>query len=173
ADPELQRPYRLPGRHRPAAYSRRRCRQGARRRPDGVISENSDCHPAKRERGPPARASPLRRARTGATLTLRQPGPSVRPSSGARAGRRCTMWQPPAAGGALAVIVIATLGWWAQPLQAQGADPNAAPNPYREDVGWAKLPEGRKWGAAIGVDIDRDGKSIWVFDRCATANDCS
>ena len=54
-----------------------------------------------------------------------------------------------------------------------GADPNAAPNPYRVDEGWAKLPEGRKWGAAIGIDIDRDGSSVWVFDRCATADDCS
>src|SRR5262249_40914766 len=31
---------------------------------------------------------------------------------------------------------------------------------------------GRKLGAAIAVETDRDGKSIWVFDRCA-ANDCS
>jgi DNA-binding beta-propeller fold protein YncE len=52
-------------------------------------------------------------------------------------------------------------------------DPNAAPNPYREDAGWAKLEQGRKWGAAVGVEIDRDGKSVWVFDRCATADDCS
>jgi sugar lactone lactonase YvrE len=22
------------------------------------------------------------------------------------------------------------------------------------------------WGQAIGVDIDRDGKSVWIFDRC-------
>src|SRR5579864_7052134 len=52
-------------------------------------------------------------------------------------------------------------------------DPNSAPNLYRIDEGWAKLPAGRKWGAAVGVDIDRDGKSVWVFDRCATADDCS
>src|SRR5215471_20115778 len=57
--------------------------------------------------------------------------------------------------------------------QNAGADPNAAPNPYRVDEGWAKLAQGRKWGAAVGVDIDRDGKSVWVFDRCATADDCS
>jgi len=31
---------------------------------------------------------------------------------------------------------------------------------------WAKLPEGRRWGMAIGVDVDRDGSSVWVFDRC-------
>jgi len=31
----------------------------------------------------------------------------------------------------------------------------------------------RKWGAAVGVDIDRDGKSVWVFDRCEDARSCS
>ena len=46
---------------------------------------------------------------------------------------------------------------------AQGGDP---PNPYRSVENWAKLPDGRKWGQTISVDIDRDGKSIWVFERC-------
>jgi len=58
-------------------------------------------------------------------------------------------------------------------LAQNAPDPNSAPNTYREDAGWAKLEQGRKWGAAVGVDIARDGKSIWVFDRCATADDCS
>ena len=34
-------------------------------------------------------------------------------------------------------------------LYAQGADPNAAPNPYKMQENWAQLPEGRKFGAAI------------------------
>lgn len=42
----------------------------------------------------------------------------------------------------------------------------AAPNPYRLDAGWLKVPEGRKMGLSINVAIDRDAKSIWVFDRC-------
>ncbi len=50
--------------------------------------------------------------------------------------------------------------------QAQADDPNSAPNPYHAVEHWAKLPEGRAWGQAIGVDIDRDGTSLWVFDRC-------
>jgi DNA-binding beta-propeller fold protein YncE len=45
-------------------------------------------------------------------------------------------------------------------------DPNSAPNPYHVVEHWAKLPEGRAWGEAIGVDIDRDGTSLWVYDRC-------
>ena len=50
--------------------------------------------------------------------------------------------------------------------QVRADDPNSAPNPYRVVEHWAKLPEGRTWGMAIGVDIDRDGSSLWVFDRC-------
>jgi DNA-binding beta-propeller fold protein YncE len=45
-------------------------------------------------------------------------------------------------------------------------DPNSAPNPYRTVENWAKLPEGRTWGQVISADIDRDGKSIWVIERC-------
>ena len=48
---------------------------------------------------------------------------------------------------------------------AQG-DPNSAPNTYRTVENWAKLPEGRTWGQVISADIDRDGKSIWVVERC-------
>jgi sugar lactone lactonase YvrE len=31
---------------------------------------------------------------------------------------------------------------------------------------WAKLPAERAWGQVIGVEIDPDGKSVWVLDRC-------
>jgi hypothetical protein len=55
----------------------------------------------------------------------------------------------------------------------QAADPNAAPNPYKMQDNWAQLPDGRKFGAAIKVQVDHsDGKSMWVFDRCAS-NSCS
>lgn len=47
----------------------------------------------------------------------------------------------------------------------------AQPNPYRTVEGWAKMPEGRTWGATSAVDIDRDGRSIWVAERCG-ANSC-
>jgi DNA-binding beta-propeller fold protein YncE len=48
---------------------------------------------------------------------------------------------------------------------------NDAPNPYRTIEGWAKLPDGRKMGSTSGVAIDKDGKSVWVADRCG-ANSC-
>jgi sugar lactone lactonase YvrE len=56
---------------------------------------------------------------------------------------------------------------------AQTADPNAAPNPYKMQDNWFQIPEGRKLGAAIKVQVDHsDGKSVWVFDRCG-GNSCA
>src|SRR5271166_923029 len=48
---------------------------------------------------------------------------------------------------------------------------NDAPNPYRTIEHWAKLPDGRKMGSTSAVDIDKDGKSVWVAERCG-ANSC-
>jgi hypothetical protein len=48
-------------------------------------------------------------------------------------------------------------------------DPNDYPNPYHVDEGWAQL--GRTWGGVSAVDMDRDGKSVWVFERCGKADD--
>jgi hypothetical protein len=48
------------------------------------------------------------------------------------------------------------------PPQSTVAPTNDAPNPYETIEGWAKMPEGRVWGSTSAVDIDRDGKSIWV-----------
>ncbi|MFL6280285.1 MAG: peptidyl-alpha-hydroxyglycine alpha-amidating lyase family protein [Vicinamibacterales bacterium] len=47
----------------------------------------------------------------------------------------------------------------------------AQDNPYRTIDGWAKMPQGRIWGSTSAVDIDRDGRSIWVGERCG-ANTC-
>jgi len=49
---------------------------------------------------------------------------------------------------------------------------NDPPNPYETIAGWAKLPEGRVWGSTSAVDIDKDGVSIWVAERCQ-ANTCT
>lgn len=48
---------------------------------------------------------------------------------------------------------------------------NDAPNPYTTIENHFKLPEGRTWGSTSAVDIDPDGKSIWVGERCG-ANSC-
>ena len=45
---------------------------------------------------------------------------------------------------------------------------NDFPNPYKIES-WGQLPAGRKMGQTYGIDIDRDGKSVWVFERCGGA----
>jgi DNA-binding beta-propeller fold protein YncE len=69
---------------------------------------------------------------------------------------------------ALALAAAAAIGLGLKSLPAQDRrDPNSAPDPYRMVDSAIQLPEGRKLGAPIGVEIDHcDGKTLWVFDRC-------
>ena len=48
----------------------------------------------------------------------------------------------------------------------------AQPNPYRTVANWFQLPEGRMWGSTSAVEVDRDGASLWVAERCG-ANSCA
>ena len=48
---------------------------------------------------------------------------------------------------------------------------NDPPNPYRTIEGWGKLPGARTWGSTSAVEIDPDGVSIWVAERCGV-NSC-
>ena len=66
---------------------------------------------------------------------------------------------------AFAAMSLAPIGASAQ------APTNDAPNPYQTVENFFKLPEGRTWGSTSAVDVDRDGKSIWVAERCG-ANSC-
>jgi sugar lactone lactonase YvrE len=68
--------------------------------------------------------------------------------------------------GALLAAVAMSGGW----AEAQPA--NAQANPYRTVEGWAKMPEGRTWGATSAVEVAPDGRSIWVGERCG-ANTCA
>jgi sugar lactone lactonase YvrE len=56
--------------------------------------------------------------------------------------------------------------------QTSGEPTNSAPNPYRTIENWARMPEGRTWGSTSAVDIGKDGKTIWVAERCG-ANSCA
>src|SRR4029079_19100932 len=79
---------------------------------------------------------------------------------------------------AAGVVALGTIGsgTFAQAPAAQAqtgawmsATPaNDLPNPYNTIEGWAKLPAGREWGSTSSVDIDKDGKSVWVAERCGT-----
>src|SRR5476651_1181714 len=55
--------------------------------------------------------------------------------------------------------------------QDAGQPTNSAPNNYTTIKDYFKLPEGRTWGSTSAVDIDKDGKSIWVAERCG-GNSC-
>jgi sugar lactone lactonase YvrE len=67
--------------------------------------------------------------------------------------------------GALALVAVSS-----GPVEAQA--PNSEPNPYRTVENSTKMPEGRTWGSTSAVEIDPDGKSIWVGERCG-ANTCA
>src|SRR4051795_13217726 len=60
--------------------------------------------------------------------------------------------------------------------QDAGSPTNDAPNNYTTIKDYFKLPAGRSWGSTSAVDIDKDGKSIWVAERCGpftpTGNSC-
>src|SRR6476661_6279913 len=79
-------------------------------------------------------------------------------------------WVKFAALGAL-VAAIAAPGTSISGQSAAMQPTNDAPNPYQSIEGWAKLPEGRTWGSTSAVDVDKDGKSIWVAERCGS-NSC-
>jgi len=66
-------------------------------------------------------------------------------------------------------IALAAIAMSAVPTYAQ--DPNSAPNMFRLEEGWAKQPIGRGFGSTIGLNVDRDGKSMWIYDRCG-GNSC-
>jgi DNA-binding beta-propeller fold protein YncE len=69
------------------------------------------------------------------------------------------------------IIAAASIGLDAQSFAQAPADSNSAPNPYSRDANWLRMPDGGKMGQVTGVDIDPDGKSVWVFERCG-ARDC-
>ena len=53
----------------------------------------------------------------------------------------------------------------------KGEPVNVAPNPYATVSEFFRLPDGRTWGSTSAVEVDKDGKSVWVAERCG-ANSC-
>jgi DNA-binding beta-propeller fold protein YncE len=67
--------------------------------------------------------------------------------------------------------IITTAVFLVAALAFQGQPTNDLPNPYETIEHVFKMPEGRTWGATSAVEVDRDGRSIWVGERCG-ANTC-
>ncbi len=63
---------------------------------------------------------------------------------------------------AIGILTLAALHGAA----AQTTPLNDLPNPYTSIENWAQLPS-RAWGSTSGVDMDRDGQSLWVAERCS------
>ena len=68
------------------------------------------------------------------------------------------------AGWIVAAVIASSIV--AAAAQSAVAPINDRPNPYGPGTSWGALPDGRQWGAVTAVDVDRDGRSIWVLDRC-------
>ena len=68
----------------------------------------------------------------------------------------------------LVVVAAVAMCGWRVFAQATAAPTNDLPNPYQTIANNFKLPEGRTWGSTSAVDIDKDGRSIWVGERCGT-----
>ncbi len=55
--------------------------------------------------------------------------------------------------------------------QVDSAPTNSLSNPYESIEGAFTLPDGRTWGSTSAVEIGKDGRSVWVAERCG-ANSC-
>ncbi len=86
----------------------------------------------------------------------------------------------------LSIGVISVAGAWTlsaqAPARGRGGEPapttapdaiiaNSYPNPFTTVTDFFKMPAGRTWGSTAGVDIDKDGKTVWLIDRCG-GNSC-
>jgi len=68
-----------------------------------------------------------------------------------------------------ALISVLAVQLNAQPSYA--APNEGLPNGYRAIPNWAKLPDGRSWGATAGVAVAPNG-NIWAIDRCGMQHGC-
>lgn len=72
----------------------------------------------------------------------------------------------------LAVLVLAAASVGSTDAQKGTVPVNYLPNPYETVRNWGQLPDGRSWGSTSAVHVDRDGRHIWVAERCG-ANTCA
>ena len=72
------------------------------------------------------------------------------------------------------VSKVLALTFGAATILAQGnVEPtNSLPNPYQTIENPFALPAGRTWGSTSAVEIDKDGRSVWVGERCGE-NSCA
>lgn len=72
----------------------------------------------------------------------------------------------------IAAAAVLAMSGWRVFAQAKVEPVNDRPNPYAVVENFFKLPAGRQWGATSAVDVDKDGTSIWVAERCGGNSSC-
>ena len=90
-------------------------------------------------------------------VSLAQPAPAGAPVAGAAA---------PAGGGR------AGRGGPAAESKRTDGD-RALVNPYAVNTAWYTMPAGRFLGGASAIDIDKDGTSVWIAERCGGWDLCA
>jgi sugar lactone lactonase YvrE len=71
----------------------------------------------------------------------------------------------------IAIVLVIALAGGSGYTQNKAEPINSATNPYQTIEHFFKLPDGRTWGSTSAVEVDRDGRSIWVGERCGQ-NSC-
>src|SRR2546428_13241803 len=72
----------------------------------------------------------------------------------------------------IVIVAAVALSGWRAFAQATVAPTNDLPNLYQTVENYFKLPAGRMWGSTSAVEIDKDGRSVWVAERCGE-NSCA
>lgn len=72
----------------------------------------------------------------------------------------------------VAIVALIALPRGGVSIQGEVQPANDLPNPYDITRNWGVLPNGRTWGSTSAINVDRDGRSIWVAERCG-ANSCA
>jgi len=73
----------------------------------------------------------------------------------------------------ITVATVAIAGWTIHAQQyGKGQAVNNLPNPYMTIDNYFTLPGDRKFGATSTVDIDKDGKTVWIAERCGANSGC-
>jgi sugar lactone lactonase YvrE len=71
--------------------------------------------------------------------------------------------------GRLRSVLLVTVAVSAGAAFVHAQAPASQPNPYQTNENHFKLPEGQTIGSTAAIDIDRDGSSVWVFERCGAS----
>ena len=73
-------------------------------------------------------------------------------------------------GGLTGWLLVVSVAGITDIAQGRSAADKALPNPYKTIEQHAKMPPGRTLGSSSSVDIDPDGVSVWIADRCGAGS---